>query len=137
MDFGKPPLLFFQCTLKLHETLPKSFIFIIKQVMCVCMSHYLPSCLKSVWKAGSIIRTVLAWASYVPSFNTLSRNFGYFSRFWTNFNMLGIQMHILKLKNSLVILGKAIGLKKEPKAQKKRPKASKRGRRPPKALRKS
>ena len=43
MDFGKPPLLFFQWTLKLHETLPKSFIFIIKQVMCVCMSHYLPS----------------------------------------------------------------------------------------------
>ena len=66
--------------------------------MCVCMSHYLPSCLKSVWKAGSIIRTVLAWASYVPKFTTLSRNFGYFSCFWTNFNMLGIQMHIIQAK---------------------------------------
>ena len=57
--------------------------------------------------------------------------------FWANFNMLGIQMHILKLKTSLVVLGKAIGLKKEPKAQKNRPKASTRGQRPPEALRKS
>jgi len=61
----------------------------------------------------------------------------YFSHFWANFNMLGIKKHILELRNSLVVLGEAIGLKKGLKAPKKRPKASKRGRRPPKALRRS
>ena len=52
-------------------------------------------------------------------------------------SMLGIKKHVLELRNSLVVLGEAIGLKKGPKAPKKRPKASKRGRRPPKALRRS
>merc|ERR1711954_461444 len=63
------------------------------------------------------------------NFTQFSRNFGYFSHFWANFNMLGIKKHVLKPKNSLVVLGEAIGLKKGPKAPKKRPKASKRGRR--------
>merc|ERR1711954_17495 len=64
------------------------------------------------------------------NFTQFSRNLDYFSYFWANFNMLGIKKHILKLRNSLVVLGEAIGLKKGPKAQKKRPKASKRGQRP-------
>ena len=64
------------------------------------------------------------------NFTQFSRNLGYFSHFWANFNMLGIKRHILELRNSLVVLGEAIGLKKGPKAPKKRPKASKRGRRP-------
>ena len=33
-----------------------------------------------------------------------SRKFGYFSHFWANFNMLGIKMHVLKLRNSMMIL---------------------------------
>ena len=51
--------------------------------------------------------------------------------------MLGIKKHVLELKNSLMVMGEAIGLKKGPKAPKKRPKASKWGQRPPKALRRS
>merc|ERR1711954_288967 len=168
----------------------------------VCMSRSLLSCIKSVWKAGGIVRTVSARAFHIPSFkkfharvHAISRNFhaifmqfwlfqpflgqfqhagyqnactraekfigntfkkfharvhaisrnstqfshnlGYFSHFWANFNMLGIKKHILELRNSLVVLGEARGLKKGPKAPKKRPKASKLGRRPPKALRRS
>merc|ERR1711954_74588 len=48
--------------------------------------------------------------------HAISRNFtqfsrylgylGYFSHFWANFNMLGIKMHVLELRNSLVILSK-------------------------------
>ena len=34
----------------------------------VCMSHSLLSCIKSVWKAGGIVRTVSARAFYIPSF---------------------------------------------------------------------
>ena len=102
----------------------------------VRLSRSLLSCIKSVWKAGGIVRTVSARAFYIPSFtkfharvHAISRNFtqfshywGYFSHFWANFNMLGIKKHILELKNSLVVLGEAIGLKKGPKASKKRPK---------------
>ena len=40
------------------------------------------------------------------NFTQFSRNFGYFSHFWANFNMLGIKMHVLELRNSLVILSK-------------------------------
>merc|ERR1712082_47101 len=90
-------------------------------------------------------------ACYIPSFKKFHvhvhaisrnfmqflRNFGYFSHFWANFYMLGIKMHILELRNSLVVLGEAIGLKKGPKAPKKRPKASIQGQTPPKALRRS
>ena len=86
--------------------------------LCLCMSRSLLSCIKSVWKAGGIVRTVSARAFYIPSFTKFharvhaisrnftqfSRNFGYFSHFWANFYMLGIKMHVLKLRNSLVIL---------------------------------
>merc|ERR1711954_397807 len=58
------------------------------------------------------------------NFTQFSRNLDYFSHFWVNFNMLGIKKHILKLRNSLVVLGETIGLKKGPKPQR-------RGRRPP------
>merc|ERR1711954_465472 len=75
--------------------------------------------------------------NFTHVFTQFSRNLGYFSQFWANFNMLGIKKHVLELRNSLVVLGEARGLKKGPKAPKKRPKASKRGRRPPKALRRS
>ena len=82
------------------------------------MSRSLLSCIKSVWKAGGIVRTLSARAFYIPSFTKFharvhaiscnfmqfSRNFGYFSHFWANFNMLGIKMHVLELRNSLVIL---------------------------------
>merc|ERR1711954_113983 len=68
------------------------------------------------------------------NFTQFSRNLDYFSHFWASFNMLGIIKHILELRNSLVVLGEAIGFKKGPKAPKKRPKASRRGRRPSKAL---
>merc|ERR1711954_60985 len=71
------------------------------------------------------------------NFTQFSCNLDYFSHFWANFNMLGIKKHILELRNSLVVLGEAIGLKKGPKTTKKRPKASKWGQRPPKALRRS
>ena len=84
----------------------------------VCPSRSLLSCIKSVWKAGGIVRTVSAMACYIPSFKKFharvhaisrnftqfSRNFGYFSHFWANFYMLGIKKHVLKLRNSLVIL---------------------------------
>ena len=40
------------------------------------------------------------------NFNAILCNFGYFSHFWANFNMLGIKMHVLELRNSLVILSK-------------------------------
>ena len=98
--------------------------------LSVCMSRSLLSCIKSVWKAGGIVRTVSARASYIPSFtkfharvHAISHNFmqfsrylGYFSHVWANFNMLGIKKHVLELRNSLVVLGEAIGLKKGPKA---------------------
>ena len=44
--------------------------------------------------------------SRTPSsnFTQFSRNFGYFCHFWANFNMLGIKLHVLKLRNSMVIL---------------------------------
>merc|ERR1711954_356338 len=54
------------------------------------------------------------------NFTQFSRNLDYFSHFWANFNMLGIKKHVLELRNSLVVLGEAIGLKKGPKAPKKR-----------------
>ena len=86
----------------------------------VCPSRSLLRRIKSVWKAGGIVRTVLARACYIPSFKKFharvhaisrnftqfSRNLGYFSHFWANFNMLGIKMHVLELRNSLVILSK-------------------------------
>merc|ERR1711954_47669 len=34
-------------------------------------------------------------------FHAISRNFSYFSHFWANFNMLGIKMHVLQLRNSM------------------------------------
>merc|ERR1711954_79625 len=85
--------------------------------LCVCMSRSLLSCIKSVWKAGGIVRTVSARAFYIPSFtkfhtrvHAISRNFtqfshnlGYFSHFWANFNMLRIKKHVLELRNPLVI----------------------------------
>ena len=61
----------------------------------------------------------------------------YFGHFWANLNMLCIKKNVFALRNSLVLLGEALGLKKGPKAPKKRLKASKRGQRPPKALRRS
>ena len=86
----------------------------------LCPSRSLLSCIKSVWKAGGIVRTVLARTFYIPSFKKFharvnqiscnftqfSCNFGYFSHFWANFYMLGIKMHVLELRNSLVILSK-------------------------------
>ena len=88
--------------------------------LCLCPSRSLLRHIKSVWKAGGIVRTVLARACYIPSFKKFharvhaisrnftqfSRNFGYFSHFWANFYMLGIKMHVLELRNSLVILSK-------------------------------
>ena len=43
--------------------------------------------------------------SHTPSHNYTQfyHNFGYFSHFWANFKKLGIKMHVLKLRNSLVI----------------------------------
>merc|ERR1711954_478938 len=88
--------------------------------LCLCPSRSLLRRIKSVWKAGGMVRTVLARACYIPSFkkfyarvHAISRNFtqfscnlGYFSHFWANFNMLGIKMHVLELRNSLVIHSK-------------------------------
>ena len=77
------------------------------------MSRSLLSYIKSIWKAGGIVRTVSARAFYIPSFkkiharvHAISRNFGYFSHFWANFYMLGIKMHVLELRNSLVMLSR-------------------------------
>ena len=36
-------------------------------------------------------------------FHTISHNLCYFSQFWANFNILGIKMHVLELRNSMVI----------------------------------
>ena len=52
------------------------------------------------------------------NFTQFSRNLGYFSHFWANFNMLGIKKHVLELRYSLVVLGEAIGLEKGLKAPK-------------------
>ena len=74
---------------------------------------------------------------YSHNFMQISRNlgyFGYFGHFLTSFNMLGIKKDILQLRNSLMVLGEAIGRQKGPKTPKKRPKVSKRDRRPLKAL---
>ena len=85
--------------------------------LCLCLSRSLLSCIKSVWKAGGIVRTVSARAFYIPTFtkfhahvHAISRNFtqfshnlGYFSHFWANFNMLRIKKHVLELRNPLVI----------------------------------
>ena len=38
------------------------------------------------------------------NFTQFSRNLGYFSHLWANFNMLGIEMHVLQLRNSMLIL---------------------------------
>ena len=38
------------------------------------------------------------------NFHVISHNFGFLSRFWANFNMLGIKMCVLELSNSMVIL---------------------------------
>ena len=38
------------------------------------------------------------------NFHAISRNFGYFSYFWSNLNMLGININVLQLRNSMVIL---------------------------------
>ena len=50
--------------------------------LCVCMSRSLLSCIKSVWKAGGIVKTVSARACYIPNFkkfharvHAISRNF--------------------------------------------------------------
>ena len=64
------------------------------------------------------------------NFHVISQNFGYLSRFWANFNMLGIKKYVLELRNSLVVLAEAIGLQKGPDAPKKRLKASKGVQRP-------
>ena len=77
------------------------------------------------------------FTQFHANFMQFSRNLDYFSPLWANSNMLGIKKHLLELRNSLVVLGEAIGLKKGPKAPNKRPKASKQGRMPPKALRRS
>ena len=93
--------------------------------MCVCLSVWLFLCLschiKSIWKARGIVRTILARACYIPSFkkfhahvHAISHDFtqllrilGYFSRFWAIFNMLDIKKHVLKPRNSLVILSRS------------------------------
>ena len=38
------------------------------------------------------------------NFHTMSHNFGYIIHFWANFNMLGIKMHVVELRDSMVIL---------------------------------
>merc|ERR1711954_367818 len=50
--------------------------------LCLCPSHSLLRHIKSVWKAGGIVRTVSAMACYIPSFkkfharvHAISRNF--------------------------------------------------------------
>ena len=94
---------------------PSNYIKRLCVCVCVCvrMSRSLLSCIKSVWNAGGIVRTVSARAFYIPSFKKfharvhgISRNFtqfsrilGYCSHFWANFNMLGIKMHVLELRN--------------------------------------
>ena len=50
------------------------------------------------------------------NFHTISCNFGYFSHFWANINMLGIKKHVLELRNSFVVLVEAIGLPEGPRA---------------------
>ena len=52
------------------------------------------------------------------NFHAISHNLGYISHFGVNFNMFGIKKHVLKLTNSLVILGKAVGLQKGKRPQK-------------------
>ena len=37
-------------------------------------------------------------------FHAILCNFGYFSQFWANVNMLGIKMNVLELRKSMVIL---------------------------------
>ena len=88
--------------------------------LCVRMSRSLLSRIMSVWKAGGTVRTVSAMACYIPTFKKFharvhaisrnftqfSRNLGYFSHFWANFNMLGIKKHVLEPRNSLVILSR-------------------------------
>ena len=77
--------------------------------MCVCVSfcsHWFLSHVKSNWGVWDIFGAGLAKACRILSFtqfHAISRNFSYFSHFWYNFNMLGIKMHVLKLRDSLVI----------------------------------
>ena len=71
------------------------------------------------------------------NFHVISHNFGYLSRFWANFNMLGIKKNVLELRNSLVVLAEAVGLQKGPEAPKKGQRSPKGAESPSAALCKS
>ena len=69
-----------------HNNLVFLSNYIKRLCLCLClfvhMSRSLLSCIKSVWKAGGIVRTVSARACYIPSFkkfharvHAISRNF--------------------------------------------------------------
>ena len=89
--------------------------------MCVCLSVTLISQQRKVhlgswryrrnWHDKGILylefnAISLLLHAFSCNFHTISHNFGYFSHFWANFYMLGIKMHVLELRNSLVILSK-------------------------------
>ena len=75
--------------------------------LCPCVCWFL-SPVKSVWGVWGIIGTWLGkgmlYFEFHAPLHAISCNFGYFSHFLANFNMLGIKMHVLELRNSMVIL---------------------------------
>ena len=86
----------------------------------VCLLCWFLSIVHSVWGVWGIVGTGLARACCILSlpqfhallhaisrdFHTISCNFGYISSFWANFNMLGIKLHVLKLRNLTVMLSR-------------------------------
>ena len=90
----------------------------------VFMSCSLLSCIKSVCKAGGMVRFILVRECYIHSFIHFQALLHNFHAIWAiinfcaNFNMLGIIKNLLQLRNSLLVLVEAIGLSKGPKALK-------------------
>ena len=75
--------------------------------LCPCVCWFL-SPVKSVWGIWGIIGTWLGkgmlYFEFHAPLHAISCNFGYFSHFLANFKMLGIKMHVFKLRNSMVTL---------------------------------
>ena len=90
-------------------------ILIYKMLACVCLSTLIfqqwgvhLGSMRYCWKGLSkgILYSEFHAFSRTPSrnFTQFSHNFGYLSKFWGNFNIFGIKMHVLELNNSMVIL---------------------------------
>ena len=75
--------------------------------LCPCVCWFI-SPVKSVWGVWGIIGTwigkgMLYFEFHAP-LHIISDNFGHFSHFFANLNMMDIKMHVFELRNSMVTL---------------------------------